>query len=96
MKVRTAARILEKGVQEDLMSRIRETREKVGDRDWTDHSAPWIPVKRPHYNTSLEEILASTGENGEREIDWDFHRERKQILNLQHRDPELGTKDTPG
>ena len=46
MKVRAAARILEKGVQEDLMSRTRETRETVGGRDWSDHSAAWITVKR--------------------------------------------------
>ena len=44
----------------------------------------------PHYNTSLEEILALTGENGEREIEWG-----KKVQNLQHRDPELGTKGTP-
>src|SRR5258706_6870555 len=35
------------------------------------------------------------GANGEREITWEFHRGRKLIHNLQHRDPELGTKDTP-
>ena len=29
------------------------------------------------------------------EIEWHFHRGRKRIQNLQHRDPELGTKDTP-
>ena len=52
-------------------------------------------MKKPHYNTCLEEILASMGENGERAITWDFQRGRKQIRNLQHRDPELGTKDTP-
>ena len=39
------------------------------------------------------EILESMGENGEGEIEWDFHRGRKQIGNIQSR--ELGTKDTP-
>ena len=59
-----------------------------------DHPITWGPVRGPHYNTSLEEILASMGENGEREIEWDFHRGRKQTHNIQSR--ELGTKDTPG
>ena len=95
MQGRAAARILEKGVQGDLMDKVTETRGTIGGRDWTDHSAAWIPVRKPHYNTCLEEILASTGENGEREIVWDFHRGTKQIRNLEHRDPELGTKDTP-
>ena len=95
MQVRVAARILEKGVQDNLMNRTTETRDTRGGRDWTDHSAAWIPVKKPHFNTCLEEILASTGENREREIVWDFHRRTKQIWNLEHRNQELGTKDTP-
>ena len=72
MQVRAAARILEKGVQGGLLTKVKETRDAEGGRDWTDHSAAWIPVKKPHYNTSLEKILASMGENGEREIKWDF------------------------
>ena len=95
MQVRAASRILEKGVQNDLMSKVTETRNKKGGRAWTDYSTAWVPVKRPHYNTCLEEILAATGENGEREIEWDFHRGTKQIRNLEYRNPELGTKDTP-
>ena len=95
MQVKAAARILEKGVQGDLLKRVTDTRMAEGGRDWTDHSAAWIPVKQPHNNTCLEEILASTGENGERKIVWDFHRGTKQIQNLEHRDPDLGTKDTP-
>ena len=64
MQVRAAARILEKGVQANLMTRVTETRDAEGGRNWTDHSAAWIPVKKPHYNTCLEEILAATGERG--------------------------------
>ena len=61
MQVRAAARILEKGTQEDLITRTSETRNEEGGRDWKDHSAAWIPVKKPHFNTCLEEILAATG-----------------------------------
>ena len=93
--MRAAARILEKGGQGDLMNKVTDTRDTVGGRDWTVHSAACIPVPKPHYNTCLEEILAATGENGERKIVWDFYRRTKQIRNLEHRDPELGTKDTP-
>ena len=93
MNVRAAARILEKGVQDDLIHKTEETMEVVGGRSWMDHSAAWIPVKGPHYNTSLEEILTSMGENGEKEIEWDFHRGRQPARNIQSR--ELGTKDTP-
>ena len=39
MQVRAAARILEKGVQGDLLKRVTDTREAEGGRDWTDHSA---------------------------------------------------------
>ena len=95
MQVRAAARILEIGTQDDLITRTAETREAEGGRDWGDHSAAWVTIKKPHYNTCLEEILASTGKNREREIVWDFHRGKKQIQNLQRRDPELGTRDTP-
>ena len=77
MQVRASARILEKGLDDDLMAKTTETRRSEGGRDWMDHSAAWIPVKKPHYNTCLEEILASTGENGEREIMWDFYRGKK-------------------
>ena len=37
MKVRSAARILEKGVQNNLIHRTEETRELVGGRSWKDH-----------------------------------------------------------
>ena len=93
MKVRTAARIVENGDQNDLIRRAEETRELVGRRSWKDHHLSWAPVKKPHYNTSLEEILASMGKNGERELEWEFFREKKQIHTVQSR--ELGTKDTP-
>ena len=45
----------------------------------------------PHTTTSAwRRFLAS---NGEREIEWDFHRGRKQTHNIQSK--ELETKDTP-
>ena len=44
-----------------------------------DHSTAWASAKSSHYNTGLEEILASKGENGEGEIEWDFPRERDRI-----------------
>ena len=91
MKVRASARILEKGVQDDL---IEETKIHRGNgRSWEDHSMAWAQVPRHRqYNTCLEEILASMGENGERKISWDFDqntRAPQAITNL-----ELGTKDT--
>ena len=94
MKVRASARILEKGIQDNL---IEETEIYRGNgRSWKDHSLAWAHVPRHRqYNTCLEEILATMGENGEREIPWDFDRGTKQIRNLEHRDQELGTKDTP-
>ena len=95
MKVRSAARILEKGIQDNLINRTEKTREAIGKRSWQDHNLTWAAVKGPHYNTCLEEILASMGENGEREIVWDFDRGKKSMHNLQHRNPEIGTKDTP-
>ena len=52
----------------------------------------WATIKGNHYNTCVEEILAATGENGERQIDWDFTRERKETHTLYRGD--LGTKDT--
>ena len=91
MKVRAAARILEKA--SDLINRVRDTRETVGGRSWQDHSLTWAAVKGKHYNTCLEGILAAMGENGERQIMWNFSRERKQVNNLRIRD--LGNKDTP-
>ena len=93
MKVRAAARILEKGVQNDLIQRTEGARDSAGGRCWKDHCITWAPVKRPHYNTSLEEILASMGENGESELEWEFPRGRKRIHTVQS--GELGTKDTP-
>ena len=92
MQVRAAARILEKGTQDDLITKVTDTRNTEGGRDWMDHSAAWVPVKKPHYNTCLENILAATGENGERQIGWDFPREKKKIHTLYRGD--LGTKDT--
>ena len=50
------------------MAKITETRATEGGRSWTNHSGAWISVKKPHYNTCLEENLAAMGENGEREI----------------------------
>ena len=92
MQVRAAARVLEKGTQEDLITRTTETRNEEGGRDWKDHSAAWIPVRKPHYNTCLEEILSATGENGEREIPWDFNRDTRNPRAITML--ELGTKDT--
>ena len=92
MQVRAAARILEKGTQEDLITRTTETRNEEGGRDWKDHSAAWIPIKKPHFNTCLEEILAVTGENGEREISWNFDCRVKTPWAITML--ELGTKDT--
>ena len=93
MKVRAAARVLEKGVQEDLINQAEKVRETAGGRSWQDHSLTWAAIKGPHYNTCLEEILATMGENGERRIQWNFSRERRRTHNIQSR--ELGTKDTP-
>ena len=93
MQVRAAASILGKALQGDSMTRITEIRKAEGGRDWTDHSAEWIPINKPYYNTCLEEILAIIGENRERDITWDFYRCIKEIWNLENRDPELGTKD---
>lgn len=56
MKVRDAARIMEKGVQNNLIHSVDETRESVGGRSWKDHSTAWALAKPPHYNTSMEEI----------------------------------------
>ena len=92
MKVRAAARILEKGIQDDLIKQAEDNREKIGGRCWKDHSLTWAAVKGHHYNTCLEQILAATGENGERQIQWGFTRERKELHTLQRGD--LGTKDT--
>ena len=93
MQVRASARILEKGTQDDLITRTAETRNTEGGRDWKDHSTAWIPVKKPHYNTCLEEILSSIGENGERKISWDFNRKTRAPQALTKIE-ELGTKDT--
>ena len=92
MKVRAAARILEKGTQDGLISQAENTQAKKGGRSWQDHALTWAAVKGQHYNSCLEEILAATQENGERQIEWDFPREGKQIHSLYTGD--LGTKDT--
>ena len=92
MKVRAVARILEKGVQDALMEKAEETRERIGGRSYKDHGLTWAAVKGPHYNMCLEGILAVMGENGERSIEWDFTRKRKQIHTLYKGD--LRTKDT--
>ena len=39
MQVRAAARILEKGVHGDLIDKVMDTRDTIGGRDWTGHSA---------------------------------------------------------
>ena len=59
-----------------------QSRPKSGGRSWKDHGLTWVAVKGPHFNTCLEEILAATGENGERQIEWDFTRKRKKIHTL--------------
>ena len=68
MRVRAAARILEKRVQDDLIIQTEKTKEITGGRSWQDHGLTWAAVKGAHYNTCLEEILAAMGENGERDI----------------------------
>ena len=77
MKVRAAARILEKGVQDDLINQAEETRRRLGGTSWQDHGLAWAAAKSPHYNSCLEEILAAMGENGEREIPWNFDRDTR-------------------
>ena len=75
-----------------LISQAEDTRERLGGRSWQDHGLTWAAVKPPHYNSCLEEILAAMGENGEREIPWNFDRDTytpQAITEL-----ELGTKDT--
>ena len=52
MQVWATARILEKGT--DLVTKTKQTRDTEGGQDWKDHSAAWIPVKKPHFNTCLE------------------------------------------
>ena len=89
------ARILEKGTQDNLINWTEISREITGGRSWQDHGLTWAAVKGPHYNTCLEGILAATGENGEREIIWDFHKGRKQIQNLQVRSPNKDPRTPP-
>ena len=95
MKVRAAARILEKGTQNNLIQKAEDTRVTTGakGRSWQDHVLTWAAVKGTHYNTCLEEILSSMGENGERKIPWDFDRKAHKAQALTKIE-ELGTKDT--
>ena len=51
-------------------------------------TTPWH--EQPQFNTSLEEILASMGENGERRINGDFEDD-EGFQELK----EIGTADTP-
>ena len=90
MQVRATARILEKGI--DLVTKTTQTRDTEGGWDWKDHSAAWIPVKKPHFNTCLEENLAAISENGERKITWDYDRSTRTPWAITIL--ELGTKDT--
>ena len=93
IKVRATARILEKGTQNNLIQRAKETRVTIGKgQSWQDHNLTWVAVKDIHYNTCLEEILANIGENGERHIMWDFTQERKQLYTMHTR--HLGNKNT--
>ena len=91
MKVRESARILEKGIQDNLIEEV-ETHRGDG-RSWKDHSLAWAHIlKHRQYTTCLEEILATMGETGERKISWEFDqdiRAPQAISNI-----ELGTKDT--
>ena len=93
MKVRAAARILEKGVQDDLINQAEDTRRRQGGRSWQDFGLAWATAKAPHYNSCLEEILAAMGENGERAISWDFDRDTHTPQALTPIG-DLGTKDT--
>ena len=92
MKVRAATRVLEKETQDRLINQVENIQERRGGRNWQDHALTWAAVKGPHYNMCLEEILAAIQENGERQIEWDFTRERKQTHTLYK--GNLGTKDT--
>lgn len=57
---------------------INKVKNSQGGRNWQDHALTWA--------------AAATQENGERQIDWDFPWERKQIHSLYTGD--VGTKDT--
>ena len=71
MRVRPNARILEKGIQNNLIEEVE--RHRGTGRSWQDHSLAWAQVHRQRqHNTCLEEILATMGENGERDIEWNF------------------------
>ena len=50
-------------------------------------------VSYRQYNTSLEEILAAMGENGERRINWSFDRTLQAPQDLVEK--ELGTGELP-
>ena len=52
----------------------------------------WVPIKKPHFNTYLEENLSAMRENGEREIEWSFNRDTQTPWSITTLD--LGTKDT--
>ena len=95
MKVRAAARILEKGTPDNLIQKAEETKVTTGTRgrSWQDHGLTWAAVKGTHYNTCLEEILSSMGEIGERKIPWNFDRKARNAQALTKIE-ELGTKDT--
>ena len=83
--------ILEKEVQDNQIEEVENYR--VKGRSWKAHSTAWARVPRHcQYNTSLEEILATTGENGEKRITWDFERvpEKDRVPGK-----ELGTGETP-
>ena len=45
MKVRAAARILGKGVQDNLINQVEETRRRLGGRSWQDHGLAWAATK---------------------------------------------------
>ena len=98
MKVRASARILEKGVQDHLIEEVEKHRGTSG-RGWKNHSLAWAqaqnsrnPPPQQQYNTSLEEILAAMGENGERRITWDFDRAPLTLNAITEK--ELGSGET--
>ena len=69
--------ILEKGVQDNLIEEVEKHR--GASRSLKDHSLAWAQaqnsprVRQWQYITSLEEILAAMGENGERRISTECH-----------------------
>ena len=75
-----------KGVQGNL---IEEGYRGAADPRRTTASTAWVQAQRNRqYNTSLKEILATMGENGERRITWDFDKMPRTPLAIMEK--ELG------